>query len=262
MTSVSQIAIVDANDTYRSTLNEQSVTHHTYRNTIIVQIKICGLTRPTDAALAESLGANFLGVILAGGPRHLSVTDARCGIGPASSHCTTSGRLRRPICGGNCKRLPNSCSLTWCSCTATQAPTTFVFQERLACAIWPVVRVDSTTEKRHPSNSARRSWPSYQVWLVLDAKVPGQLGGTGVSLNWEALTQDVSTLRHRLPSLQTGAGGWSQAIQRGQSGDAAGTRCCRRIFRGGGEPRCQRSGCHGSVHGGGALHVRGTRQRR
>lgn len=36
---------------------------------VAVEVKICGLTRPEDAALAASLGAWRLGVIFAGGPR-------------------------------------------------------------------------------------------------------------------------------------------------------------------------------------------------
>lgn len=39
-------------------------------------MKICGLTRPADALLASELGAAAVGVVLAGGPRHVSVARA------------------------------------------------------------------------------------------------------------------------------------------------------------------------------------------
>lgn len=42
-----------------------------------VEAKICGLTRPADAALAVRLGASRLGVIFAGGPRQVSLNQAR-----------------------------------------------------------------------------------------------------------------------------------------------------------------------------------------
>jgi phosphoribosylanthranilate isomerase len=42
-----------------------------------VEIKICGLTRPEDAALAARHGATRLGVILAWGPRLVTGTQAR-----------------------------------------------------------------------------------------------------------------------------------------------------------------------------------------
>lgn len=42
-----------------------------------VEVKICGLTRPEDAALAVAHGAWRLGVIFAGGPRQVDVIRAR-----------------------------------------------------------------------------------------------------------------------------------------------------------------------------------------
>ncbi|MFZ5624024.1 MAG: phosphoribosylanthranilate isomerase [Gemmatimonadota bacterium] len=42
-----------------------------------VEAKICGLTRPEDAALAVRLGAAYLGVVFAGGPRVVTRVQAR-----------------------------------------------------------------------------------------------------------------------------------------------------------------------------------------
>ena len=44
---------------------------------MVVDAKICGLTRPEDAALAVAHGAWRLGVIFAGGPRQVDVSCAR-----------------------------------------------------------------------------------------------------------------------------------------------------------------------------------------
>jgi phosphoribosylanthranilate isomerase len=41
-----------------------------------VRAKICGLTRPEDAAAAVAAGASYLGVVFAGGPRRVTVTRA------------------------------------------------------------------------------------------------------------------------------------------------------------------------------------------
>jgi phosphoribosylanthranilate isomerase len=43
---------------------------------VTVRVKICGLTRPEDAAFAVAAGAAFLGVVLAGGPRRVSFARA------------------------------------------------------------------------------------------------------------------------------------------------------------------------------------------
>ena len=40
------------------------------------EIKFCGLTRPADADYAVGLGASYVGVIFAGGPRLLAVSRA------------------------------------------------------------------------------------------------------------------------------------------------------------------------------------------
>ncbi len=42
-----------------------------------VEAKVCGLTRPEDAALAAASGASYLGVIFAGGPRLVDIDRAR-----------------------------------------------------------------------------------------------------------------------------------------------------------------------------------------
>ncbi|MBI4513290.1 MAG: phosphoribosylanthranilate isomerase [Gemmatimonadetes bacterium] len=42
-----------------------------------VRVKICGLCRPEDARLAAEAGADFLGVVLAPGPRRQDVRSAR-----------------------------------------------------------------------------------------------------------------------------------------------------------------------------------------
>lgn len=40
------------------------------------RVKICGLTRPGDAAVAVAAGAAYLGVVFAGGPRAVTAADA------------------------------------------------------------------------------------------------------------------------------------------------------------------------------------------
>lgn len=42
-----------------------------------VEVKICGLTRPADAAAAVAAGADWLGVVFASGPRLVTVDQAR-----------------------------------------------------------------------------------------------------------------------------------------------------------------------------------------
>jgi phosphoribosylanthranilate isomerase len=54
----------------------------------VVEVKICGLTRPVDAESADAAGASYLGVIFAGGPRQLH---------PAQAKETLAGRRARKV---------------------------------------------------------------------------------------------------------------------------------------------------------------------
>ncbi|HVE77306.1 MAG TPA: hypothetical protein VNA89_00465, partial [Gemmatimonadaceae bacterium] len=59
------------------------------------ELKFCGLTRREDAQLAVRLGARYLGVIFAGGPRALSPQRARdtfAGAWPGVSRVGVFGR--------------------------------------------------------------------------------------------------------------------------------------------------------------------------
>src|SRR6476661_535958 len=44
---------------------------------VAVEVKVCGLTRASDARAAAELGARYIGVIFAGGPRMLDPEAAR-----------------------------------------------------------------------------------------------------------------------------------------------------------------------------------------
>jgi phosphoribosylanthranilate isomerase len=57
---------------------------------VAVEAKICGLTRPEDAALAARLGATWLGVVFAASPRQVTVARAR-EIVEAASGCPVIG---------------------------------------------------------------------------------------------------------------------------------------------------------------------------
>src|SRR3979411_2411939 len=44
---------------------------------VLAKVKFCGMTRPDDAALAAEIGASYIGVVFADGPRRVSPTQAR-----------------------------------------------------------------------------------------------------------------------------------------------------------------------------------------
>jgi phosphoribosylanthranilate isomerase len=163
----------------------------------MIEVKICGLTRPNDAAHAERCGATFLGAILAGGPRLLTSEQAAAVLGPRrigvrrvgvfgdqseSSLLEQSRRLDLDVLQLHGARTPDA--------VARLATTS-------GRVVWPVVRVAGDTLPDETMALAQAAGA-----LVLDALVLGQPGGTGVALDWSGLRDAVAGLRAELPTLQ------------------------------------------------------------
>ncbi len=160
-------------------------------------IKFCGLTRAQDAHLAESCGAQYLGVILAGGPRLVSVTQAKAILGDRRE-----GVARVAVFGDEpVDRLLETADALDLDVLQLHGDPTPAFIEHLRArsvrALWPVLRVDGGTLSESAVGLAEAAGA-----LVLDAKVVGQLGGTGVSLDWAALADAVRRLRVAVPSFR------------------------------------------------------------
>lgn len=160
-------------------------------------IKICGLTRLADAELAESLGADFLGVIMAGGPRNLTPTAAMAVLGQPRHtvrRVAVFGQQTRARIAEYAERL----DLDVVQLHGAVTPDDIQWlSERITATIWPVIRVEGTTL---PGNAAEVAEATGAI--LLDSKVAGQLGGTGVALNWTELRGEVQSLRNQVPYLR------------------------------------------------------------
>lgn len=156
-------------------------------------IKICGLMRAADVALAVSRGAAYLGGIRAGGPRLLDTAawralfDAPHGEAECVAvlgHLTVAAVIRETAeLGADIVQWHGD-------------PRADEMVEVAAAGVrcWPVLRVAG-------AQLPRLAWElaPHAEALVLDAKVPGQLGGTGVALDWAALARDVAAWRRDFP---------------------------------------------------------------
>ncbi len=175
------------------------------------RIKFCGLTREQDVQLAEQLGAAYLGGIRAGGPRLLSASEWRDVMGPARE-----GVLRVAVVGTmSPQELVKEAAdlgadvVQW---HGDPSPTSVQTVLDAGVRVWPVLRVEGT---RLPSEA----WSLSEgvEALVLDAKVTGQLGGTGVALDWTALSTDIATWRTERPGVQLVLAGGLTAENVGQA---------------------------------------------
>jgi len=175
-------------------------------------VKICGLTRPADAAHAEQSGARFLGAILAGGPRLLSTDQAREVLGPPRH-----GVRRVAVFGDQSAeaviRIARELALDVIQLhghrTAEEAAHIGAVS---GCMVWPVLRIAGTELPPEAEVLA-----AVQRTLVLDAHVVGQLGGTGVALDWKGLAESVRRLRARVPGLMLVLAGGLRAENVGEA---------------------------------------------
>lgn len=166
-------------------------------NASTVAVKICGLTQQIDAAHAEESGATYLGVILAGGPRLVSPERARAILGPRRHDIRRVAVFGSQAAGEIVTQAADIDLDIVQLHGAADVDTIRFIQRESAREVWPVVRVAGTSLPPETELLAHEAGT-----LVLDAFVVGQLGGTGVALDWSGLVDSLGSLRAQLPSLR------------------------------------------------------------
>lgn len=160
----------------------------------MAEIKFCGLTRAEDAALAVALGAGYVGAIFAGGPRERSPEVAREVLAVAAGTPTRRVGVfgAQPV--AEILRIASVAALDIVQLSYGASPShriglRTVFDGR----VWAVAHVSDPAVV-----DAAAQWFDDGIdAVVLDAAVPGQLGGTGVALDWAAVAPAVQRLRQR-----------------------------------------------------------------
>lgn len=162
----------------------------------MVEVKFCGLTRPEDAALAVELGAAYCGVIFAGGPRVLTVERAREVLAPINGSVTKRVGVFGAQSVNEALHIADKLSLDVLQFADGVASVRRVGLRRgFSGLVWQVAHTN-------PASGVAMQDPA--MWfdegadaVVLDAAVAGQLGGTGVALDWAALSPEMRRLRAR-----------------------------------------------------------------
>ncbi len=152
--------------------------------------KICGLVRPTDAAAATLAGARYVGAILAGGPRRVSPEAARIVFAQAGTAIRVVVVGHEPV--DDIVRNAMAAGADIVQLHGDPSPAMVLdLRERWPGGIWAALRVPPQ------AFDASRAAELFAVadGVVLDALVPGTLGGTGVSLDWRALVTPLRRVR-------------------------------------------------------------------
>jgi phosphoribosylanthranilate isomerase len=156
----------------------------------MTDIKFCGLTRAEDAAHAASLGARYVGVIFAESPRQLSDERAREVLKPVPlgiSRVGVFGDTKPEQIADRAQRL----DLDVVQLHGDPKPRTIArVRRKWAGQVWAVQRISSAILPTSVSDLFDAA-----DGVVLDTRVAGQLGGTGVPLPWDELTERVAAFR-------------------------------------------------------------------
>jgi phosphoribosylanthranilate isomerase len=154
---------------------------------VATEIKICGLTRAVDAEFADAAGVDYLGVIFAGGPRERT---------PAQARDTLSGRRARKV--GVFGSQTEDAIATMVEMVGLQviqlhggAEADRVARVRAATGaeVWAVVRTGDGTLPDGIEDLCEAADA-----ILIDALVPGQLGGSGVRVPWDRLGESLDAL--------------------------------------------------------------------
>ena len=156
----------------------------------MTEFKFCGLTRPEDALTAGQLGASYIGVIFADGPRRLTIQRARTVLDGCVSSAKRVGVFARSSPNEIAKTAREAkLDIVQLHGDPTAADVMAV-RAATGAGVWAVMRVEDSL----PSE-AESLFDSADA-VVLDAKVGGALGGTGVTISWTSIARQVAAVRH------------------------------------------------------------------
>jgi len=159
------------------------------------------MTRAEDAREAASLGAAFVGVIFAGGPRNLPVDRAAEVLGGLPSSVRRVGVFASAAddVAQHAARL----GLHAVQLHGDYDPTGVArIRRRFRGEVWAVVRIADTRLPLY----AGELFDTVDA-VLLDTKVPGKLGGTGVTLPCQELIDQIGPLREGSKARLILAGG-------------------------------------------------------
>lgn len=138
-------------------------------------VKICGLTRPQDAAEAVRLGAQYLGVVFAGGPRLVTGAVARAVVA-AAGRVPVFGVFGSQS-GDEILQLRDAAGLRGAQLHGGGSPELKARLAREGMLVLPVVHLAGDADLALLDQEAGAGDP-----VLIEPRVPGRQGGTGVAL--------------------------------------------------------------------------------
>jgi len=167
---------------------------------MLAKVKFCGMTRPQDAAIGAEIGATYIGVVFADGPRRVTPAQAKKifeAAGKTVKHVGVFGTNDPDAIARAAEetqldivQLHNDPSMS----------DVRAIRGKFSGEIWAAIRIAGA----HIPHESEALFDGADA-IVLDARSEKQLGGTGQALPWNELAVDLA--RDRGGSAVVLAGG-------------------------------------------------------
>ncbi len=141
-----------------------------------VEAKICGLTRPGDAALAARLGASYLGVVFAESTRQVGPAGARDIVKAGGGVPVVGVFVSHPV--DDILRLRDTTGLSAVQLHGSYDAAVRMRLMREKLPVWVVRHIASPDDIELLPEQADGA-----AVLMVEPQVPGAVGGTGVALD-------------------------------------------------------------------------------
>jgi phosphoribosylanthranilate isomerase len=154
---------------------------------VLAKVKFCGMTRPEDAALAAEIGATYIGVVFADGPRRVSPAQGRKILDAAGAKVKRVG-----VFGTNepdeIERASEEAHLDVVQLHADPTSSDVeTVRGKFRGEVWAAIRIAGA----HIPAYAELLFDKADA-IVLDARTGPRLGGTGHALPWNELAVDLA----------------------------------------------------------------------
>lgn len=140
------------------------------------RVKICGLTRPGDAAAAVAAGAAYLGVVFAGGPRRVTA-DSAAAVRAAANGVPVLGVFGGQA-GDEILRLSRAVGLAGAQLHGDYPRAEAARLRAEGLLVWRVVRIATPADLDALADAARDADA-----VLVEPRVPHVAGGAGVALD-------------------------------------------------------------------------------
>ncbi|MDV2991303.1 MAG: N-(5'-phosphoribosyl)anthranilate isomerase [Chroococcidiopsis sp. SAG 2025] len=151
-----------------------------------MRIKICGITKPEQGKAIASLGATALGFIcVPNTPRYVNPTQIRAAIAQLPATVDRIGVFANTTLK-DISQIVAATKLTGVQLHGDESP---AFCHQLRSLLPDVEIVKALRVKNTEALEQAANYITYVDALLLDAYHPQQLGGTGKTLDWNALQQ-------------------------------------------------------------------------